>query len=569
MTLATTDSSEILLIEDDDLDASHIRRCLMRATDEPYRLTRANTLSMGVECLGTAKFDVVLTDLNLPYSTRRETVASVAQFVDDVPIVILSGSEDREVAALALRNGIQDYLPKNEVTGLTLNRAIRYAIDRYKTRLHLSWLANHDPVTSLHNRHYFNERLEKLLNSSKRAPGHLGLAVLDLDNFKNVNDSYGHDVGGLLLIAVSKRLGSVIRAGDTLARLGGDEFAVIFSRFNNTGELIPALERISGSLDDRFLINGARIGTSCSIGVSICDTEDIDPNTLLKRADMALYDAKRDGRNRFHFYEDQLQQEMIEKTRTLEDLRGCLFDRDEGLSMHFQPIFDLRSGDLVSVEALARWDHPVQGPIPPGRFIAVAEQFNVMRDLGRWIFSETCRVIQSWRLTGFDVPVSINLSGHQFYSENLLDFLLETTKEFGIEPDSLTLEVTESMLLTKVDSSIQLVDRLRQHGFKVAIDDFGTGYSSLSYLTQFSVSSLKIDQSFLSDINADTRRRAVICAVLQLARDLGLDVVAEGIETAQQLKFLREIGCPNGQGYLLGRPETGDKLLESGVNARN
>jgi diguanylate cyclase (GGDEF)-like protein len=420
-------------------------------------------------------------------------------------------------------------------------------------------LALQDPLTGLPNRALFQDRLELATAVSDRAKVLTAVLLLDLDHFKHINDGLGHDVGDKLLQQVSQRLSTCIRAFDTVARLGGDEFVVIQTSITEPGQAVVLAERIAGTLGQPFEVEGQNIYTGATVGITLYPSDARNIGQILKNADLALYRAKSHERGTFEFYSEELGSEAAQRMRLGDGLRQAL--AKEELYFVYQPKFETRSGRVVGVEALLRWQSPVHGAVPPGVFIPVAESTGLILSVGEWVLTAACRQLHEWHEAGFPlVPLSINLSGAQFRNASLLEEVRDRILSAGVDPAMLELEVTETTLMHDAATATVVLRELSKIGVQLSIDDFGTGYSSLNYLKQFPVGKLKIDKSFVDDIGVNEKDTAIARAVTELGHSLGLTVLAEGVEKEAQLENLREIGSDEVQGYLLSRPLDRDRF---------
>lgn len=421
-------------------------------------------------------------------------------------------------------------------------------------------IALHDFTTGLPNRFLFRDRLDQAIATADRNGSMIAVLFLDLDNFKFINDSLGHNAGDLLLSALAHRLSSLVRENDTVARLGGDEFAVVQVDLHNHNGAATLAEKILSSLNKSPLTAGdEKVQTSASIGIAVYPHEAKDSQELLSHADMAMYHAKHAGRSTFRFYDHSIGSRVVERMQMERDLRGAE-DRGE-IFMVYQPQVDLNSGEIVALEALMRWEHPVRGSVSPAQFIPVAEASGYITTLGHWALEEVCRQCSSWNNSGVAVPdVAVNVSVRQLRRPDFADSVIALLGSDHEDLSKLELELTESALMDDTNSAAAVLERLRGYGVRMSIDDFGTGYSSLSRLKQFPVSKLKIDLSFVRDIAVDPDDAAVVAAIVALADALHITTVAEGVETEEQLAYLRSLGCNLGQGFLFSVPLPGDEV---------
>lgn len=423
--------------------------------------------------------------------------------------------------------------------------------------------AFHDALTGLPNRALFMDRLKHSLAEVKKGEGYaFGVLFLDLDRFKVVNDSLGHQIGDQLLVAAARRLESCLRPGDIVARLGGDEFAVILDHVRHVSDAIQAAERIRERLAAPFNLSGHEVFISASIGIALNQTASEEPDEILRNADTAMYRAKDQGRGCFELFDKGMHARNAALSQLEAGLRGALA-RDE-FRVHYQPIISLENWRINGFEALLRWEHPEHGYISPLKFIPVAEETGLIIQIGQWVLREACRQLRVWQdQFPSDPPlsISVNLSGKQFSQPDLIDCISQILKESGLEPGSLKIEITESAIIENIDAAAMMLKRIKALGVRLSLDDFGTGYSSLSYLHRFPIDTLKIDRSFVSRINLP-KNAEIVKTILTLARNLGMDVVAEGVETREQVLQLTGLNCEYVQGYLLSKPIDGRAMRE-------
>jgi diguanylate cyclase (GGDEF)-like protein/PAS domain S-box-containing protein len=445
----------------------------------------------------------------------------------------------------------------------TLLATVRDITGRKAAEERIQFLAYYDALTGLPNRTLLQDRLSKALARARRHHEKVALLFLDLDRFKIINDSLGHTFGDLLLQDVAERLKRWARAQDTVARIGGDEFVIVLTALNDVPDAAVAAERIMDVMADRFVIQDRTFSVSCSVGISIFPEHGTDSETLIKNADAAMYCAKESGRNTIRFFSDDMNAQVVERLTIEHDLRLALENKE--LFLMYQPQLDIASGKIVGLEALIRWQHPRLGLVPPDRFIRVAENSGLIIPIGEWVLSTACSVAREWQDQGLAaVPIAVNVSAIQFRQEGFRDLIKKVLHETRLAPGYLELELTESLLLSNADLTFPVLQELKAMGLKLAIDDFGTGYSSLSYLRQFPVHKLKIDRSFIQCVGVSADDASITAAIINLGRSLNLKVIAEGVETEEQMSFLREHQCDEIQGYYFSKPlttaETVDKL---------
>jgi diguanylate cyclase (GGDEF)-like protein len=422
-------------------------------------------------------------------------------------------------------------------------------------------MARHDALTNLPNRTLFRERLERALQLAKRGD-QLAVFCLDLDHFKEINDSLGHPVGDALLSAVASRLRTCLTDSDTVARLGGDEFAIVQLCANCEPTAVAALaSQIVEIVAAPYDIEGHHLVVGVSIGIALSPDDGDNPDELLKRADLALYRAKADGRGTYRFFETGMDA-RVQARRLMElDMRAAL--RREEFEVYYQPIRDLASDETAAFEALVRWNHGERGQIQPAQFIPIAEDTGLIVPLGEWVLRRACRDAAGWSKPA---SVAVNLSPVQFRNPDLVASVKSALADCGLPPHRLELEITESVLLQNSDAARAVLNELRAHGVKISLDDFGTGYSSLSYLRSFPFDKIKIDRSFVSELGSSDDAMAIIRAVAGLGKSLGMVTTAEGVENAEQLALLRREGCTQAQGYLFSKPRPAaevERLLSS------
>ncbi|MDP9109715.1 MAG: EAL domain-containing protein, partial [Pseudomonadota bacterium] len=435
------------------------------------------------------------------------------------------------------------------------------AIENKRADERILRLAHSDELTGLPNRARFLQDLTHALARAARSGKQVGLLFMDLDRFKNINDTLGHDAGDRVLCEVARRLREVVRDADLVARLGGDEFVVVAENCSGTAALTgiaqKLLDRIAQSID----IDKQQFHLSASIGISVYPDDGKDIHALIKNADVAMYRVKETGRNGYQFYAEQMSAGSLERMVLESGLRHAI--EQQQLVLHYQPKLDLLTGQVTGVEALVRWQHPDMGLLGPIKFISLAEETGLIVPMGRWVLQAACRQIQQWQILGIRPPrVAVNLSARQFRHEKLYDDVDTALREHGLTPEALELEVTESLVMDNPEHAVTLLNRFKAAGLHLAMDDFGTGYSSLGNLKRFPFDSVKVDRSFVRDLAFDPNDAAISRAIIAMAHALRLRVVAEGVETVAQLDFLREHGCDEIQGYYFARPMSAEALTE-------
>jgi diguanylate cyclase (GGDEF)-like protein len=428
--------------------------------------------------------------------------------------------------------------------------------DRKRAEAQLQHEAMHDVLTGLPNRAMFTDHLDLAIARARRNEERkFAVLYVDLDRFKVINDSLGHAVGDQLLKEVAVRLWKCVRAGDTVARFGGDEFVILLEDIYAESEAVEVAERIKGELTAPFVLNGRDVFTTVSVGVASSWTSYHQSEGLIRDADAAMYRAKSLGKNRHEIYDSAMHAQVNDLLQMETALRLAL-ERNE-LTVFYQSIVDLATFKISGFEALVRWRHPEKGLISPALFIPLAEETGLIVDIGEWVLRDACRQMERWqKIFPSDPPlfVSVNLSSKQFTQPDLIQRVTEIIKETKINPEGLKLEITESAVMDDVETATEMLKKLRSLGIKLSIDDFGTGYSSLSYLHRFPIDTLKVDRSFIVNMSEDSENVEIVRTIVSLAQNLGMNVIAEGVETAEQLAALRKLGCEYGQGYLFSKP---------------
>ena len=416
--------------------------------------------------------------------------------------------------------------------------------------------AHHDSLTGLPNRLLFNDRLEHALHRAKRSDKQLAVCFIDLDGFKHVNDSLGHQIGDKLLHAVADRIQCCIRAQETLARLGGDEFVIIVEDLDDPKGAVMVTDRISSTFTRPFIIDDRELYITSSIGLSLFPIDSEDPLTLIRKADLAMSDAKAKGKNNVQLFNPDLEKIAVKRMNIETELRSAV--RDGDFFLLYQPKTNMALDEIVGLEALIRWKHRDLGTVPPVEFIPVAEDTGLILDIGAWILEEVCEQIQRWHKAGLpNVPVAINMSVRELQQPNISKTMLEIVKGHGISPALIEIEVTESLLMDNLEQGVKTLQDLREAGFQVSVDDFGTGHSSLGYLKHLPVNKLKVDRAFIKDISLSKKDAAIADSIINLGHNLGLEVVAEGVEDLTSVEILRQFSCDQLQGYFFSAPLNG------------
>jgi diguanylate cyclase (GGDEF)-like protein len=444
--------------------------------------------------------------------------------------------------------------------------SFRDITDRRRAEERVEFQAYHDMLTGLPNRLLLRDRLSVAMAHAQRRRQHLALMFLDLDHFKLINDTLGHSAGDRLLQDLAQRLSGCIRQDDTVARVGGDEFTLLFPGLGRGLDAVRMAQKVLKSIAQPFLLDGQELHVTASVGIAIYPEDGKDAESLMSNADGAMYRAKDLGRNNYQLWTSGMNSRALERMALEGRLRRAL-ERDEFV-LHYQPILDLATGAIVGLEALVRWQHPERGLVGPDTFIPVAEDCRLIIPIGEWVLGEACRQLRCWHDEGFTgLRIAVNLSARQFQQHDLAETVEAALRDATLPADRLELEITESVAMQSAEWTAGVLRALQRMGVRISIDDFGTGQSSLSYLKHFPLTTLKIDRAFVKDIRVNPDGEAIVRAVIALAHVLKLRVVAEGVETAEQISFLREVGCEEVQGYFYSRPLPAEEIrgvLETG-----
>lgn len=433
---------------------------------------------------------------------------------------------------------------------------------------HLAYLSQHDALTGLPNRAMGRDHIQQAIVNARRRRSRVALLFVDLDNFKAVNDSLGHAAGDDLLKQVAIRLESAVRKSDIVERHGGDEFVIGLTDIGDVEDVSKVANTLLGSLAAPIVINGTEIGTTCSIGIALFPDDGADYESLLREADIAMYQAKEVGRNAFRFFDPAMNANIQSNLLLLSHLRAALTRQE--FVLHYQPVVTMDTGAWVGAEALIRWQHPQKGLVPPGDFIPAAEKSGLIVEMGEWVLQEACRQMAAWQAAGrAPMVMAVNLSPVQFKRGDIVAVVEKALRQSAVDPACLELEITESTLVQDTETFIASLQQLKALGVKISIDDFGTGYSNLSYLQRFAVDKLKIDQSFVKRLHLGPQDRAIVTAIIQMAKSLGLSTTAEGIEDDVARQILLDLDCNLGQGYFFARPMAADAFDAAVLTSSN
>ena len=556
----------VLVVDDDRSTRSALRYALQR---NGFSVEEASDGIKALAAVARLTPDVILMDAMMPEMDGFMACAKLQGMpqAKDIPVLMITALEDNDSIQRAFAAGASDYIPK-PINLAVVNQRVRRVVDAKRTEKHVRHLAFNDALTGLPNRVQFVDFLSRAIDRAETQAQSLGVLFLDLDRFKFVNDTLGHEIGDRLLKGVASRIRYCVRSSDCVARLGGDEFTVLLDELGDPSFAANAAQKVCRALAAPFEIDGQEIFVSASIGISIYPNDGGDVSTLLRHADTAMYRAKR-GNGGFQFYEAGMEASVAEHLRMDSSLRRAI-ERNE-LAVYYQPKADTRSGKIIGMEALVRWIHPTQGVISPLEFIPLAEETGLINPIGEFVLRTACAQTKKWQEEGAgNLNVAVNLSGVQLADAGIAELVATVLRETGLDPRHLSLEITESVLMEHAREAVTTLHQLKSLGLRVEIDDFGTGYSSLAYLKRFPVDALKVDRTFTRDMTDNADDAAIVTAIIALAHSLRLKVVAEGVESREQWDFLAQLNCDVIQGFYLAEPLPADEFavrILAAVNA--
>ncbi len=514
-----------------------------------------------LEILRTESAHALLIDLRGREADRLQPVVQTREVMARLPIIVLSDRDDSMEALQALRLGAQDYLVDGLEDPPALRRSLRHALERHRliaellvARHRAQFMATHDALTQLPNRALLHDQLGRSLAHAARTDSQVAVLSLDLDRFKTINATLGHHVGDELLVQVGERLAAITRRADMVARIGGDEFVVMSQGVGRDHAPAELAEKILSQLSAPFVLGGSEFWIGGSIGIAVFPRDGVEVEDLLRNADVALYQAKAQGRNSYRFYSDSMNAAVHKRLEIESRLRRAL-EKDE-LRLFYQPKVETQTGRITGAEALLRWRDPKLGQVPPYEFVPIAEESGLIHALGEWVLRRALAQLRAWREMGLaeSLTMMVNVSARQIESDGLREMVTKALWDTDLSPSDVTLEVTEGILMRSEASAAQVLGDLKRMGVSISLDDFGTGFSSLAYLKRFPVDTVKIDRGFIRDLAFDPDDAAIVAAILSIARQLDLNVVAEGVETLEQRDFLAELTCPEIQGFLYSPP---------------
>ncbi len=550
---------KILLIDDDEVDRIIVRRALMSAHAKII-VNETDTGSDGLNEAQTGEYDCIFLDHCLPGDNGLAVLSAIRAAGVKTPVVILTGQGDEQLAVDSMKAGATDYLVKGRLTADSLSQCLRAAIRLGRAEAMIEYLSYYDTATGLPNRLLLIDRLVMALSAATRSGGMLALLFVGVDRFKMVNDTLGHGLGDKLISNVANRLNACVGKQAVVTRVGGDVFGILLPDLADSKAAATIAESMIEEVRQPIDLNGYTWHTSASIGIAVCPDDGQNAELLIKNAESAMYRAKEQGGGGYQFYTKSMNEKVLERILLENSLRQALGNNE--LVVYYQPLIDGISGRTAGVEALVRWQHPERGLVPPMDFIPLAEETGLIVPIGEWVLRTACAQNKAWQEAGYPpIVVSVNLSGRQFHQSNFIGMVGQVLAETGLAPEYLELEITESIALEDVSYTIAILKELGSMGIKIAIDDFGTGYSSLSYLKRFPITTLKIDRIFVKDATQDAQDAAIITAIIVLAHNLNLKVIAEGVETVEQRLFLRERHCNMMQGFLFSRALPADQMV--------
>lgn len=558
--------AKILIVDDEQL----VRDVLCEIFISDYDCFTANSGEDALALLENEKFNLVISDIDLGKMNGIQIIPHIHNLSPDTVVVMISGKQTIESAIEAMRVGAFDYIKKPfdiEHVEMSVRRAVDHhhllaAKRLYENHLEeeirrrtaeLNYLSYHDALTDLPNRILFEDRLFQAFVNAQHHRKNLAVLFLSLDRFKNIHDTFGHTHGFRVLQEVAERLKKAVGEGETVARFEGDEFALLLTQIGAMTDVIEIVQKVNYELNKPFIIDNREIFITASIGISLYPEDGKETQTLLRNAGSALSRAKEQGGSNYQFYISDMNQSALKRLELESNLRRAL-ERNE-FEVYYQPKVNINTRKIVGLEALIRWRHPELGLISPMEFIPSAEETGLILPIGEWILSTACRQLKAWQMEGLpSINLSVNISPVQFQLANLSETVINIVHEAGLNPKFLDLEVTESSVMRNPESAIESLKKLKEAGIKISIDDFGTGYSSLVYLKKLPIDVLKIDKSFVQDLATNPDDAALVMTIITLAHNLRLTVVAEGVETEEQLNLLHLLRCDEWQGYLFSKP---------------
>jgi len=550
----------VVLIADDDPSIRLVLRHTMEQSG--YHVIEVANGLEAVQAVIRQNPDLILMDAVMPDMDGFRATEEIKKILEcqATPVLMATSLDDDQSIARAFEVGASDYITKPFNWSVLKHRTARM-LSAANAEREIRHLAYHDVLTGLPNRMLFMDRIDQAISRARREDSKFALLFLDIDHFKVINDSMGHDAGDKLLNIVSQRLAQVLRKTDTIARLGGDEFTIIIEALDQEKSVSSVARNILRTLEKSITLNNKDVHIGGSIGVALYPQDGLNFGTLLKNADTAMYRAKEVGRQTFQFYEHEMSQKAMQRLDLENQIRSAL--KNEEFVVYYQPKVNFLTGQCQGMEALVRWQHPHRGLITPREFIPLAEETGLIIELDEWVMSTACEQLKTWKAANYSINnLSVNISTRHFREGNLLGYCKKMLDSIEFSPEHIEIELTESALVDNYNNAKEVLDEIHGMGVHIALDDFGTGYASMSYLKEFPFDTVKLDQSFISGLPDDRESSAIVKAMIQLANALNLNIVAEGIETDQQKSFLSDQGCVLGQGYLWSKPISAEAFEE-------
>jgi len=558
----TNNQLNILVVDDDELDRMTVNRAFRHA-EQSVNIDEAPEESVALTLLRDNIYDCVLLDYRLGATDGLDLFEKMqAREFNQAPVIMLSGMEDEALMLKCLKAGVQDYLLKSEITTHNLIRSIRYAQERKQINEQLRFVAEHDSLTGLANRSLFMSSIKMAMARAKRNGNYIAIMYVDLDHFKGINDSLGHDIGDALLKAVSDRLRFSVRDSDLVSRIGGDEFAVLLDGIEDQTSAVKIAQHILEVVGIPVNLTGDDIVITPSIGVALYPGSGDNVSELVQCADTAMYRAKKSGRNNFCFYSNAMHSLAMEYASLKNELGHAIKNKE--LELYYQPQFSANTGKITGLEALIRWNHPQRGMVSPVDFIPVAENCGLIVTIGDWVLGQACQQFSEWNNNDLfkqnAVVLSVNVSAHQLHQGDIAALVKKTLQKYAIEGHLLELELTESVLIDDLEQCANTLHSITQYGVRIALDDFGTGYASFRHLQQLPLHTLKIDRSFIDKVDVDKKHAEIVSSIIAMGKALNLQIVAEGVETRSQEQLLKTYSCDTLQGFYYSTPLPATKI---------
>jgi diguanylate cyclase (GGDEF)-like protein len=527
-----------------------------------YELTWCHQLEAALPKVLSQEYDVILLDYYWGDQNARDLLNAARVQACQTPIVVMTDEMETEVDREAIRAGASDYMIKGQIDSQLLERTLRYAIERKQTELHLARLAHYDPLTEIPNRILFRDRLEHAIRLAERDKTFFTLMFIDLNGFKQVNDTFGHDAGDALIRICAERLSDSMRRSDSVARMGGDEFTLLLQNIDNNTDVAHIAQKVIESISLPAQINGYEVVVGCSIGIASYPQAGQDADTLLKNADIAMYKAKQEDGSSFCFFTDAMNRDVRRQLRLESDLRKAL--NKNQFFLQYQPRIDVSTGKIVALEALLRWDHPDNGVLDAKEFVAIAEDTGLITAIGYWVIRQACMDLKKVHsIFGEELVMSINLSVRQFKDDQLVQIIAEIFSDTNIQAGDIEFELTETTFMENIDLVSLCMRPLAFFGINFTLDNFGTGSSSFLHLQRLPITAVKIDSRFMAELQRSRSDRRLVSAMINLAQNLGKAVIAEGVENEEQKNWLQQSGCDQMQGYYFSSPQFLDEVIET------